>query len=120
MDKEITSLITEVGKVLSGGGIGAVVGFYAQKRAAQSDAVKEIQVIKSEYKELYEFVDKELTEAREDRKECQKENALMLDTVNGLKIEVNDLTMVMHNAIGTPKGKRKGLNKQKPDSNESN
>jgi len=37
----------------------------------------------------------------------------MLDKINLLNLEVNDLTMAMHNIIGTAKGKEKPLNNKK-------
>lgn len=104
------TIIEEIGKWVGGGLGGAIVGYQAQKKAAKSDAVVELQTLKNEYKEFAEFTKSELALSRKDRDECQKDNAEMRDIIDNLKINVNDLTIAMHNAIGTPKEKRKGLN----------
>lgn len=107
---ELTNLFAEAVKILGGGTGGAVVGYWAQKQAAKSEAVKDLQLLKTEYKEFAEFTKGELEASRKDREDCQKENAEMRDLIDKLKIKVNDLTMAIHNAIETPKDKRKGLN----------
>ncbi len=108
-----STVFLEAAKVLGFGTGGTFVGYFAQKQAAKSEAIKELQVIKTEYKEFAEFTKKELTEIKLERKECASENAIMLDKINLLNLEVNDLTMAMHNIIGTAKGKEKPLNNKK-------
>ena len=99
---ESGELLTELLKVIGGGTGGLFVGYLAQKKAAKTEAV-------NEYKEFAEFTKKELTALREEHKECQSENSSMLDKINECKITINDLTIAMHNAIGTPKEIQKGL-----------
>jgi len=108
-----SALLAAAMKVLGGGTGGVVVGYFAQKQAAKSEAVKELQVLKTEYKEFAEFTKNELTISRQERKDCAEENSAMADVINSLKLEVNELTMAIHNIIGTPKGKEKPLNKNK-------
>jgi hypothetical protein len=109
-DNGITSLLESALKIVGGIGGGTVVGYFAQKKAAQSSAVKEMQLIKKEYKEFADFTKKELLLSREHNKDCQDENKVFREEISTLKIDVTDLTIAMHNAIGTPKNKRKGLN----------
>ena len=107
---DVSEVVTELAKVLGGGVGGTFVGFWAQKQAAKSEAVKELQMLKVEYKEFAEFTKAELLISRQERSDCQKENAELKSEVNQLNLKVNDLTMAIHNAIGTPISKRKGLN----------
>lgn len=106
---DVSDVVTEIAKILGGGVGGTFVGFWAQKQAAKSEAVKELQMLKVEYKEFAEFTKAELLLSRQERVDCQKENAELKGEVNQLNLKVNELTMAIHNAIGTPKDKRKGL-----------
>ena len=107
MEWTVGSALAAAAKILGGGTGGAIVGYFAQKQAAKSEAVKDLQVLKSEYKEFAEFTKNALKESVHDREECAKENSKMRDVINSLRLEVNELTMAMHNIIGTPKQKRK-------------
>ena len=103
------SVLESLMKIIGGMGGGTVIGFFAQKQAAKSSAVKEMQLLKKEYKEFAEFTKCELQLSREDRANCQRENQELRDEIGGLKIHVNEMTIAMHNAIGTPEDKRKGF-----------
>lgn len=107
---ELSELFGEIGKVLGGGVGGSFVGFFARKQAAKSEAVKELQLLKSEYKEFAEYTKNELQLSRQERIDCQKENAELKSEIAELHLQVNQLTITIHNAIGTPPEKRKGLN----------
>lgn len=100
-------IIEEVGKWIGGGLGGAIVGYQAQKRAAKSEAVAEVQLLKNEYKEFAEYTKGELEKSRKEREDCQVENKQLHAEISDLKIRVNELTMAMHNVIGTPKDIRK-------------
>ena len=106
---DVSDVMIELGKVLGGGVGGTFIGFWGQKQAAKSEAVKELQMLKVEYKEFAEFTKAELLIRRQERSDCQKENGELKSEVNELNLKVNDLTMAIHNAIGTPQNKRKGL-----------
>lgn len=108
---ELSEIMTEVGKWMGGGAGGILVGYIAQKKAAKSAEMSELNEVKNGFKEFAEFTRKELEISRKDRKDCQEENASMLDTINGLKIDVSDLTIIIHQKIGTPIEIRKGLNR---------
>jgi uncharacterized protein YlxW (UPF0749 family) len=110
---DVSDVMIELGKVLGGGVGGTFIGFWTQKQAAKSEAVKELQMLKVEYKEFAEFTKSELLLSRQERVECQKENADLKGEVNQLNLKVNELTMAIHNAIGTPSEKRKGINSKK-------
>ena len=107
---DVSEFVSELAKVLGGGVGGTFVGYYAQKQAAKSEAVKDLQMLKVEYKEFAEFTKAELLVSRIERADCQKENLELSKIVNELNLKVNELTMAIHNSIGTPRGKRKGLN----------
>ena len=107
---DVSEVVTELAKVLGGGVGGTFVGFWAQKQAAKSEAVKELQMLKVEYKEFAEFTKAELLVSRQERLDCHNENSQLKNQVNELNSKVNELTMAIHNAIGTPKDNRKGLN----------
>jgi hypothetical protein len=107
---DVSDVMIELGKVLGGGVGGTFIGFWGQKQAAKSEAVKELQMLKVEYKEFAEFTKAELLISRQERSDCHKENAELKSEINQLNLKVNDLTMAIHNAIGTPENKRKGLN----------
>lgn len=104
---ELADVFGEVAKVLGGGLGGSFVGFFARKQAAKSEAVKELRVLKSEYKEFAEYTKSELLLSRQERLECQKENSDLKVEIADLSLKVNELTMAMHNVIGTPKDLRK-------------
>lgn len=104
---DASEVISEISKVLGGGIGGSLLGFYARKEAAKSEAVKELQLLKTEYKEFAEFTKKELMVSRQERQDCHKENSDLKNEISALNLKVNDLTMAMHNLIGTPKEIRK-------------
>jgi prefoldin subunit 5 len=105
---EVVSKAAEfVSGLVSGGMVGVAGGYQAQKRAAKSEAVTELQTLKNEYKEFAEFTKSELELSKQERKDCQKENEALNDHVHALNVKVNELTMAMHNIIGTPKDIRK-------------
>lgn len=102
-----TSLLPEIAKILGGGVGGTAIGYYAQKNAAKSEAVKDLQLLKTEYKEFAEFTKRELDQSRQERVDCQAENAGLKKEIADLHVEVNEMKITIHNAIGTPKDKRK-------------
>jgi hypothetical protein len=63
---DVSEVVTELAKVLGGGVGGTFVGFWAQKQAAKSEAVKELQMLKVEYKEFAEFTKAELLVSRQE------------------------------------------------------
>ena len=95
---------------LLGGAGGLLGGVAAERRAAKSEAVQELRMLKTEYKEFADYTREELDRSRDDRKDCMKENEAMKCEIDVLKVSVNQLSMAMHNSIGTPKAKRKPLN----------
>ena len=95
---------------LLGGAGGLLGGVMAEKKAAQSQAVQELQMLKTEYKDFADYTREELDRSREDRKECLKENEAMKHEIHGMNTKINELSSAMHNIIGTPKPKRKPLN----------
>jgi uncharacterized protein YlxW (UPF0749 family) len=99
---DVSEVVTELAKVLGGGVGGTFIGFWAQKQAAKSEAVKELQMLKVEYKEFAEFTKAELLGQQTREADCQKENAELKSEVNQLNLKVNDLTMAIHNSLGTP------------------
>ena len=107
---DVSEVMIELGKVLGGGVGGTFIGFWTQKQAAKSEAVKELQMLKVEYKEFAEFTKAELLISRQERSDCQHENMELSKNVNDLNLKVNDLTMAIHNSIGTPRNKRGKLN----------
>lgn len=109
---DASDIFTEIGKWMGGGVGGVLVGYVAQKKAAKSAEMSELNEVKNGFKEFAEFTTKELEISRKDRKDCQAENAKMLDTINGLKIDVSDLTIIIHQKIGTPDDIRKGLHRR--------
>lgn len=110
---DANDLLSEAAKVLGGGIGGSILGFFARKEAAKSEAVKELQLLKTEYKEFAEFTKNELLVSRQERLDCHKENADLKREISDLNLKVNELTMAMHNVIGTPPEKMKGLNNKK-------
>jgi predicted phage-related endonuclease len=104
---EAMQVFEEVAKCIVGGLGGTAIGYHAQKKAAKSEAVTEMQLLKTEYKEFAEFTKTELLISRSDREKCQIENEILHSEIGSLKSHVNELTMTMHNVIGTSKNKRK-------------
>ena len=107
---DVMDTISHGFSVLLGGAGGLLGGITAERRAAKAEAVQELQMLKTEYKEFAVYTHVELDRSREDRKECLKENEEMKREIDGLKVSVNQLSMAMHNVIKTPKAKRKPLN----------
>lgn len=104
---DIDGVFAEVGKWIGGGLGGAILGYQAQKRAEKSEAVAEVQLLKNEYKEFAEYTKGELEKSRKEREDCQSENKQLNAEIYDLKVRVNELTLAMHNVIGTPKDIRK-------------
>jgi hypothetical protein len=107
---DVMDTISHGFSVLLGGAGGLLGGITAERRAAKSDAVQELQMLKTEYKEFAVYTHVELDRSREERKECLKENEAMKHEIHSMKLTVNELSSAMHNIIGTPKTKRKPLN----------
>ena len=110
---DVMDTISHGVSALLGGAGGLLGGVAAERRAAKSEAVQELRMLKTEYKEFADYTREELDRSREDRKECLNENERMKGEIDGLKVSVNQLSMAMHNVIETPKAKRKPLNPNK-------
>lgn len=110
---DLNEVMLQIGSYLGVGSVGTGVGYYAQKNAAKTEAVKELQLLKSEYKEFADYTKTELLESRKERESCHKLNECLKEEIEKMKQEMNDLTTAMHNVIQTPKPKRKGYNSAK-------
>lgn len=107
---DLNETISHGVSALLGAATGLISGVMAEKKAAKSEAVQELQMLKTEYKEFADYTREELERSREDRKECLKENDAMKCEIIAMKAKVNELSTAMHHIIGTPKDKRKPLN----------
>jgi hypothetical protein len=107
---DVMDTISHGFSALLGGAGGLLGGVAAERRVAKSEAVQELRMLKTEYKEFADYTREELDRSREDRKECLNENERMKGEIHSMKLTVNELSSAMHNIIGTPKAKRKPLN----------
>jgi hypothetical protein len=57
-------ILGEIAKVLGGGTAGVFGGMWAERKAAKSDAVKELQVLKGEYREFADTMKNEVKQLR--------------------------------------------------------
>lgn len=64
MDWTINDFMAEAAKVLGGGTAGVFGGMWAERRAAKSDAVQELQMLKGEYREFAQTMKNEVEEVK--------------------------------------------------------
>jgi biopolymer transport protein ExbB/TolQ len=69
MDWNFNDIMGEMAKIVGGGTAGVFGGMWAERRAAKSDAVQELQMLKTEYRE---FASTMKTEVKEVRAELDK------------------------------------------------
>lgn len=66
MDWNLNDLMGEAMKVIGGGTAGVFGGMWAERRAAKSDAVQELQMLKTEYRDFASTMKGEVKEVREE------------------------------------------------------
>jgi hypothetical protein len=66
MDLNLNDLMGEAMKVIGGGTAGVFGGMWAERRAAKSDAVQELQMLKTEYRDFATTMKGEVKEVREE------------------------------------------------------
>jgi hypothetical protein len=72
MDWNINDIGGEIMKVLGGGTAGVFGGMWAERRAAKSDAVQELQMLKAEYRDFASTMKGEVKEVREELEKSRK------------------------------------------------
>lgn len=72
MDWNLNDIMGEMAKIVGGGTAGVFGGMWAERRAAKSDAVQELQMLKTEYRD---FAATMKTEVKEVRDELDKSRA---------------------------------------------
>ena len=91
MDWTINDFMAEAAKVLGGGTAGVFGGMWAERRAAKSDAVQELQMLKGEYKEFAASmkaevaeVKSELERSRQAEEQCYQQHREALRRIDDL------------------------------------
>jgi len=109
--EEITVKFLEV---MGTGAIGFGTGYFAKKRAAQTEVVTDLQLIKdeaaesfkllkAEYVALADYMREELRLCRIEHVEAKAEKALLKAEMAMMSNKISELTNAMHNIIQTPK-----------------
>jgi formiminotetrahydrofolate cyclodeaminase len=70
MDIDWNSIGTEMLKIIGAGGAGSVIGFRAQKSAAKTEMVTDLDKLKSEYRDFADYTKSELKDVQ-----CQLEKS---------------------------------------------
>jgi hypothetical protein len=66
MDWNFNDIMGEMAKIVGGGTAGVFGGMWAERRAAKSDAVQELQMLKTEYRDFASTMKGEVKEVREE------------------------------------------------------
>lgn len=99
----------EMAKVIGGGTAGVFGGMWAERRAAKSDAVQELQMLKTEYRDFAATMKTEVKEVREEldksrtaEEECYKQHRQAMNRIDELDRGIRALMQM------PPKPKRDG------------
>lgn len=111
MDWNFNDIMNEMAKVVGGGTAGVFGGMWAERRAAKSDAVQELQMLKTEYRDFAATMKGEVKEVREEldksrtaEEECYKKHREAMVRIDELDACIRSLTTT------TPKPKTRRAN----------
>jgi hypothetical protein len=92
---------SEIMKVLGGGTAGVFGGMWAERRAAKSDAVQELQMLKTEYREFAATMKGEVKEVREEldksrkaEEECHQQHREAMNRIDELDRCIRAVTKI--------------------------
>ena len=99
MDWTFNEIIGEMAKVVGGGTAGVFGGMWAERRAAKSDAVQELQMLKTEYRDFAATMKTEVKEVRDEldksraaEEECYKKHREAMVRIDELDACIRSLT----------------------------
>jgi predicted nuclease with TOPRIM domain len=98
-----TDILAEMAKVLGGGTAGVFGGMWAERKAAKSDAVKELQVLKGEYREFADTMKNEVKQLRVELADSRAAERLCDQNFRELRQKHDDLDAYVRRTTGIPK-----------------
>jgi uncharacterized coiled-coil DUF342 family protein len=103
MDWTINDIMSEVAKVIGGGTAGVFGGMWAERKAAKSDAVKELQVLKGEYREFADTMKNEVKQLRVELADSRAAERQCDQNFRELRQKHDDLDAYVRRTTGIPK-----------------
>jgi formiminotetrahydrofolate cyclodeaminase len=104
MDIDWSALGTEFLKVIGAGGAGTVIGFQAQKSAAKTEMVQDLDKLKSEYRDFADYtkaelkdVQSQLEKSRDAEEQCYKQHREALARIEELDRGIRAITSIPSN-----------------------
>lgn len=101
MKLEIQEIFTEATKVMAGAVTGLVGGMWAEKKAAKSAAIQELQMLKTEYREFATTMKGEVKDVREEldksraaEEECHQQHRLAMNRIDELDRCIREVTKI--------------------------
>jgi predicted nuclease with TOPRIM domain len=96
-------ILGEIAKFLGGGTFGVFGGMWAERKAAKSDAVKELQVLKGEYREFADTMKTEVKQLRVELADSRAAERLCDQNFRELRQKHDDLDAYVRRTTGIPK-----------------
>jgi predicted nuclease with TOPRIM domain len=102
MDWTIQDVMGEVAKVIGGGTAGVFGGMWAERKAAKSEAVKELQTLKGEYREFAETMKAEVKELRGELIQSRAAEKVCDDNFRDLRDKYDELDRYVRSVTNIP------------------
>jgi predicted nuclease with TOPRIM domain len=99
---EWNDIFGEMAKVIGGGTAGVFGGMWAERKAAKSDAVQELQTLKGEYKEFAQTMKVEVKELREELVTSRSMEKVCEDNYRELREKYEQLDRYVRSSNGIP------------------
>ena len=101
MDWSLNDIMGEVAKVVGGGTAGVFGGMWAERKAAKSAAIQELQMLKTEYREFATTMKVEVKEVREEldksrkaEEECYQQHREAIMRIDELDRWIREVTKI--------------------------
>lgn len=102
MDWTPQDIMAEVAKVIGGGTAGVFGGMWAERKAAKSEAIKELQTLKGEYREFADTMKDEVKELRQELIASRAAEKVCDENFRDLRDKYDELDRYVRGVTGIP------------------